>query len=334
MAPTMADVARVAGVHQTTVSRSLRNDPRITDEVRHKVREAAEKLGYRPNPLLSALGALRRQRATTRYQTALAFVVHQRMQGAHFGGVLAAAEQRGYKAEQFIIGDDLPESRLNTILVARNIQGIIIGPLSEAHGFFNLEWERFSTVVIEYSFTNPEFDRVVTDSYRTMNLALRHCRERGYRRIGLALTEFVDERNEGLLCAAYALSQVRDRGMERLSPHITPKWDEVKFHHWMQKQRPSVIVSSNTLLPEIELYLRKNKLRVPADIGLVNLNTTPLGQSYSGICQDAPAIGALAVRLVIEKMNHNDLGIPSSRVTVLTESHWIDGKTLLPHVEE
>ena len=328
LVPTMRDVAIAAGVHQTTVSRALRNDPRITEAVRTQVREVAERLGYRLNPLLSALGTLRRQRASVRYQIAIAFITQAGFSGGHLAGVRAAAEQRGYKVDVFEIGPELSESRLNDILVARGIQGIILGPLPEAHGHFTLAWEHLSTVVIEYSFTEPAFDRVVTNSYETMNTVLRECRKRGYTRMGVALMQVVDDRNEGLLCAAYSLAKERDTGMASLNPLLIPKWDAKSFRAWFKREKPQVVISSNFLLPHIEESLKAMKLRVADDVGLVNLNLLPTHQNYSGVCQDAPAIGAMAARLVIEKLNHNERGIPAARMTVLTDGTWISGQTL------
>ena len=186
--------------------------------------------------------------------------------------------------------------------------------------------------MIEYSFTEPAFDRVVTDSYDTMNTAIRECRKRGYTRIGLAILQFVDERNEGLLCAAYSLAKERDPGMAPLVPLLIPQWDAKAFRGWFKREKPQVVISSNFLLPQIEECLRQLKLRVPDQIGLVNLNLLPDQQHYSGVCQDAPAIGAMAARLVIEKLSHNDRGIPNSRITMLTDGHWIEGRTLLKAV--
>lgn len=47
--PTSHDVAALAGVSQPTVSRALRDDPRVTLETRRRVREAAEALSYIPS---------------------------------------------------------------------------------------------------------------------------------------------------------------------------------------------------------------------------------------------------------------------------------------------
>lgn len=47
--PTSHDVARAAGVSQPTVSRALRDDPRVTEDTRHRVRAAAAELGYVPS---------------------------------------------------------------------------------------------------------------------------------------------------------------------------------------------------------------------------------------------------------------------------------------------
>ena len=58
----MAEIAQRLGVAPSTVSRALRDDPRISAAVREQVRGIAGELGYRPNPLVSALMAHRRRK--------------------------------------------------------------------------------------------------------------------------------------------------------------------------------------------------------------------------------------------------------------------------------
>src|SRR5262245_16926091 len=57
---TVRQIARRLNVSHTTVSRALKDDPRISVAVRKKIRGAAETLGYRPDPMLSALAAYRK----------------------------------------------------------------------------------------------------------------------------------------------------------------------------------------------------------------------------------------------------------------------------------
>jgi LacI family transcriptional regulator len=54
---TLRDVARVAGVHPATVSRALNEETRalVNQETAARVLKAAEKLGYRPNPMARGL---------------------------------------------------------------------------------------------------------------------------------------------------------------------------------------------------------------------------------------------------------------------------------------
>jgi len=51
----MASVAAAAGVSQQTVSRVLNNHPSVSAKTKQKVREAIEKMQYRPNPAARAL---------------------------------------------------------------------------------------------------------------------------------------------------------------------------------------------------------------------------------------------------------------------------------------
>ena len=51
----MADVARLAGVSQQTVSRVLNESPHVSPTTRERVQDAVRKLAYRPNRVARAL---------------------------------------------------------------------------------------------------------------------------------------------------------------------------------------------------------------------------------------------------------------------------------------
>lgn len=55
MSPTIYDIARVAGVSKSTVSRVLNKQTNISPEAREKVQKAIDELNYQPNKLARAL---------------------------------------------------------------------------------------------------------------------------------------------------------------------------------------------------------------------------------------------------------------------------------------
>ena len=57
--PTQKDIAQSLGLSQTAVSLALRNSPGISSTTVARVRAAVRRLGYRPDPMISALMAQR-----------------------------------------------------------------------------------------------------------------------------------------------------------------------------------------------------------------------------------------------------------------------------------
>ena len=55
MTATIKAVAKVAGVSPSTVSRALQNNPRISEAVRSRIRQIADDMGFRPNPIARSL---------------------------------------------------------------------------------------------------------------------------------------------------------------------------------------------------------------------------------------------------------------------------------------
>lgn len=55
MSVTLHDIAKACAVNVSTVSRALRDDPRVKPETRVRIRQTAQELGYRPNLAARAL---------------------------------------------------------------------------------------------------------------------------------------------------------------------------------------------------------------------------------------------------------------------------------------
>ena len=179
----MADVARDAGVHVTTVSLALRNHPKIPIEKRTQIRKLATDMGYRPDPLLQALIAYRSRTFLRRNPPTLAYVTNWNSRfgwknvTAHpqfFLGAKARASQLGYNLEHFWLGEQsLHPKRLSQILRARSINGLIVASqlpvLNPTSGF---EWEFFSGVKIDHVPRQLALHNVTNDQLGIIRLAV------------------------------------------------------------------------------------------------------------------------------------------------------------------
>ena len=112
----------------------------------------AKKLGYRLNPLVSAHMAHLRGTRVPRYQATLAFVcnwpreafVDKRSHIArYFEGARQRAHDLGYTLEAFHFDDpSMTAKRLDGVLRARGITGLVIAPLVSLSHRLGLDWSR------------------------------------------------------------------------------------------------------------------------------------------------------------------------------------------------
>ena len=334
---TLREIASAAGVSVMTVSRALRNQSNLSPETRARVQRIAEELGYRPNPLVSALMSYRRAANPVRSNLTIAFLTNfttrdgwrqNQINVDFFNGAAASSDRHGYKLEEFWLREPkMTARRLSRILYSRNVSGIIVSPLPVALGHIRMDWENFSAVSMGYSLAWPPLHRAVNHQFRSMRMALRRLRKMGFRRIGLALRASFDERVEHHWMGAFLADQMRMPPAERVPPHMLPdkEWNEAAFRKWFRKHRPDVVISQHEeLLP----WLESAGAKAPDDVGFVHLNCPRRSGYYTGIYQNGPAVGTVAVDFLVGMIQRNERGIPALPHSILVEGTWVEGETL------
>ena len=125
--PTMQAVANRLGISKSTVSLSMRNDPRIAPETRAKVQRTAHTMGYRANPVVCSLMSnlrIGRDRDTA-YGVALVVPAGCEPTREFLAGLNERLAMSGRKTELFRLADVSAE-RLCVILKARGIDGSLV----------------------------------------------------------------------------------------------------------------------------------------------------------------------------------------------------------------
>jgi LacI family transcriptional regulator len=335
---TIRDIAQKARVHFTTVSMALRNHPRIPEATKERIRKIADKMGYRPDAMLSALSDYRQSQRTRTHQATLAWInnhpVRERLLAVglyeqYYRGAAERAEQLGFKLEEFWLREPgMTRARMATILRTRGIRGVLVAPLPGAGMEIDLlPWEQIAAVTFGFSLSSPQLNRVAPNQYHTMRTILSEVRKLGYRRIGFIMSRDFDQRCDGNWQAAFWVDYHAQPVANRVEPfwHESEEIDEEAVAAWLREQRPEVLVPTGG---HILATVRHLGYRIPEDIGLVNHNITPAETYLSGMDENGLRTGAVAMEMLVAMVNRQEFGIPAIPQQSMVEGIWMPGQTL------
>lgn len=332
----MNDVAKKAGVHQTTVSLALRGHPRIPEATRLKIQETARQMGYRANPFVSAFVAWRNRRGRAR-QAVLGYISADAPQHGGrdavksyadlYDGARERAEELGYGLEHFWLGDPrLTRQRFNQITSTRNIHGLLLAPLNMHSVTLDVDWDRFSVVAYGYSMQEPHVHRVYPDFYHGILDALCRCRAAGYQRLGLVLDENTDRKSDHLWLSGYLMEQRLAKGTPVIEPLLMRGWDEAAFAAWHARFRPQVVMGLNVILGAARVWARDRGPANARKLRFVLLNETnpDAPERLPGVLLDRMRVGAACVDQIVGMIHRNEKGVPMRAQHLLVESGWVD----------
>ncbi len=181
-APTMLDVAALAGVSLKTVSRVVNQAPNVAPELVTRVLDAIRLLDYRPN--LTASSLRRADRKTAAIGLLLEDVANPFSSALH-RAVEDVARQRGSLVFAGSNDEDADREReLLLALVARRVDGLIAVPVADNHGGL-LREQRLGRpmVVVDRLVASGDADTVTVDNRGGAQRAVRHLAAHGHRRI-------------------------------------------------------------------------------------------------------------------------------------------------------
>lgn len=328
--PTSRDVAAAVGVNQSTVSRALRNDPKIRPELREKIQNCAREMGYRPNPFVAALTAsVRGYRRSPKGATLALLDCYPKKELYHYvtyrGGAERRARELGFQTEVFNIAElDGSFKRLNQILWTRAILGVLILPVPLGFDISELAFERLATSTVDTSVHRVPIHRAEPDYFQGMQLALSSLEERGYKRMCFCTTRgevgLLDEEWLGSFTGWQAMRPEA----ERMSPFIGEGYDPAFFKAWLKKHKPDAIIANSKLFFEWSLAAGYDTKR----IAHVTLSADPRRPEVAGIDQNQIGVGAAAVDLILGQIHHNDFGVPTLPKKTLIPGSWVQGATI------
>ncbi|MBI4622648.1 MAG: LacI family DNA-binding transcriptional regulator [Verrucomicrobia bacterium] len=333
---TLEAIAARAGVAKASVSYALRNHPKIPDATRQRVQQVARELGYRPNPRVSTLMAHIRRAHVREHAERIAFVwVHTSRAEAKrdsflrlvYRGAGERAHQMGFKLEQFFTGDaGMTNQRLEQILRARGIVGVVFSPVITSETALHLawDWRHFAAAVIGNVTWTPELHHAGHHHFLAMRLVLLELGKLGCRRPAALVETTSNDRGKHAWEAAF-LAHHPVPAAARSLVRVLARDDTSDVGAWVRRARPDALIVSTTDLLDLRMVRATARaMRLPI-VTLYWTEQTPRG--IGGIDQCYDRVAGHAVDLVVAQLNSNETGAPDLPRIMLFPGRWIEPNT-------
>lgn len=277
--PTIADVARAAGVSTATVSRCLNSPDVVQPDTRTRVLEAIKTLGYTPN-----FGA----RALVARRTNTIGAIIPTMENAIFArGLQAFQETLNQQGVTMLVASSLYrpdlEARQITNLVARGIDGLLlIGYQRDPEIYDTLDRRGIKTVTAWSFERDTRVPTVGFDNRESMQDLAREVIRHGHRRLAMISAETTSNdrarrRVEGVR-AALAEAGLPSDSLPVIETIYSIDHAGQAFSRLMAIREPptAVLCGNDVLAVGAILEARRSGMRVPQDVSITGFDDIEL----------------------------------------------------------
>jgi len=333
---TLRDIADSLGLSTATVSRALRNSPCLPATTRARVRRAARKLGYRADPMLSALAAHRWHRRPVAAGSTLAVLADGSVEGGD--GMIERAAAYGYKLETFQIRDYPDARRLADVLYARGILGVIVGQIHTPGFCAAFDWSRFVAVACSEGDERPPVHLVMPNHFRAVQQAWDWAWARGFRRIGLAIFDQPSALDFHDRCAAFLERQQRLPATQRIpvlavkpwvAKDAAPRPGRIRYGEalrqiraWKRQERPDIVLGFNSVF---RWLLHDAGWCAPRWNAFIHLWIPSPDSAATGLRLYPDELGRRTVDWLDSLLHAGERGEPRHPSTMSVDFEWQDG---------
>ncbi|HXK61038.1 MAG TPA: LacI family DNA-binding transcriptional regulator [Acidobacteriota bacterium] len=277
MAASIKTIAEKAGVSASTVSRALRDDPRISPETKKLVQSLAHELGYTPSQVARSLVLKRTHTVGVVVTTVADPYVSQVM-----AGVETVAHGEGY-ALILATSGGVPERELQAVEILRRhrVDALIIASSRAGDLYAELMSElQEPLVVINAEAHGPNSVSVRSDTELGARLATRHLLDLGHRRIaflgGPAASHSSTQRRNGYLAALQEAGVRPDHRL--LLPGAGEAADGRRALPWLLDLGATGVVCYNDLSAlGLLAAAAADGVAVPETLSVVGIDNMPFG---------------------------------------------------------
>jgi LacI family transcriptional regulator, kdg operon repressor len=310
---TIMDVAQVAGVSKTTVSRYLSGQYQILSEsTRDRIKAAIEQLNYRPNKMARGL---KRDRSN------LIGMVVADITNPYSTAVLRGAEdickKKGYSMMVCNTDNDPAKEREYIFMLqSHRIDGLLINTTGHNNEFLReVANDRTPVVLIDRKVPELGFDTIGLDNEQATREAMQFILDQGYRRIAFISEPLagVSSRQErasvytsvlnqyGYPCDLYEVDL-------QLPEQLSEKLDY--FLKQTESDQRAIFAANGVVMLKLIQFLQIKGLGIPEDLAVISfddLEWAPfIASGITTIAQPTYQIGVTAMERIFQRLDGDD----------------------------
>lgn len=326
----LKDVAELAGVAISTVSRALSGHPAISAATRAAVQDAASQLGYR-----MPMQGRKLRKSATKVIGVVVEALHNPFVTSLIAHLHDAFDEAGY--HMVLIIDSMSESScLQKLrpLVDGYLDGLVLATATlDSPIVAELKRRVIPLVLVIRSVDDQSIDTVEIDNVHAGAEAARHLFELGHRRIGLIMgqrnTSTSRDRSEGAL--AWLQGQnIHRQDVPLIYGMYTMESGYSSAMTLLSDQRPvsAIIAGNDTMALGVLEAARRKGILVPQQLSVLGFDDMPLAgthvMSLTTIRQPVEIMARTAARRLLDRINGL---IPSTGSRDVLPIHLIQRET-------
>ncbi len=300
--PTLADVARLAGVSAKTASRVFADPDTVSPQTASKVRAAAERLRFRPN-------LLARQLRRGELAKTLAFVTSELLNPFTIEVAAGIEEECATQGYTMLLAttDDAGERQVIDAMLAQRVRSLLLIPVGDDHSYLDGERSLGAVIVaIDRPVQNLLADSVVLANREGAYQATQVLLEHGHRRIAFVCNPVsVYSQQERLAGYRQALADAgidADRRWEHVSDDRRVPLESLVAAMLDAPDSPTALIGGNNRATTAALRVLKQRGEDRALIGFDDFSTADLLE-VSVMAHDPAEMGRTAARLALRRLD-------------------------------
>lgn len=314
---TIYDVARLTGVSPSAVSRALNKPGRLNERTERRIREAAEAVGYRINPMARAL--------PTGKTGTLGLMVSDITNPVYFE-LVRGAERAASRAGSILVFADAQESAELELATAERLQPAADGLVMVASRLEDDDLARLASVepVVTVNRLAPGLPSIVPDLRPGIESALDRLAGLGHRRIAYLSGPEASWMNRARWEVLFALAVDRGMSIVEVGSAAPTRSGGAEAFERVRAAEVTAVLAYNDLIALGLLHeCRGHGLDVPGRLSIVGFDDifgadlpTP---ALSTIRSPLAAVGELAVERLLAAVNGDETGPGTALATEFVE---------------